>query len=280
MLSVYEDANLTQITAGVTVTVDSDAVVGLNRANIVATAANGYEVGKSYTVVITTGTVGGVSVVGEVVGDFTVGRSTAAVDLGNATDGLGALRTLLLDIPTVAEFNARTLVAASYFDPAADAVANVTLVATVTTLTGHTAQTGDSFARLGAPAGASVSADIADLPTVAEFNARTLIAASYFDPAADTVALVTTTTNVTNDVGITATAVNLIWDEAMTESTGAPAVTASFREALKWMFVLSRNKFTQTATLATLRNDADAGDLATRVVADDATTYTANEWSI
>lgn len=32
---------------------------------------------------------------------------------------------------------------------------------TVTTLTGHTAQTGDSFARLGAPAGASVSADIA-----------------------------------------------------------------------------------------------------------------------
>lgn len=35
------------------------------------------------------------------------------------------------------------------------------VVPTVTTLTGHTAQTGDSFARLGAPAGASVSADIA-----------------------------------------------------------------------------------------------------------------------
>ena len=34
-------------------------------------------------------------------------------------------------------------------------------IPTVTTLTGHTAQTGDSFARLGAPAGASVSADIA-----------------------------------------------------------------------------------------------------------------------
>ena len=35
------------------------------------------------------------------------------------------------------------------------------VIPTVTTLTGHTAQTGDSFARLGAPAGASVSADIA-----------------------------------------------------------------------------------------------------------------------
>lgn len=35
------------------------------------------------------------------------------------------------------------------------------VIPTVTTLTGHTAQTGDAFARLGAPAGASVSADIA-----------------------------------------------------------------------------------------------------------------------
>ena len=35
------------------------------------------------------------------------------------------------------------------------------VVPTVTTLTGHTAQTGDAFARLGAPAGASVSADVA-----------------------------------------------------------------------------------------------------------------------
>lgn len=35
------------------------------------------------------------------------------------------------------------------------------VIPTVTTLTGHTAQTGDCFARLGAPAGASVSADVA-----------------------------------------------------------------------------------------------------------------------
>lgn len=34
-------------------------------------------------------------------------------------------------------------------------------IGTVTTLTGHTAQTGDAYARLGAPAGASVSADVA-----------------------------------------------------------------------------------------------------------------------
>src|SRR3990172_1550003 len=35
------------------------------------------------------------------------------------------------------------------------------VIPTVTTLTGHTAQTGDAYARLGAPAGASVSEDVA-----------------------------------------------------------------------------------------------------------------------
>jgi len=40
--------------------------------------------------------------------------------------------------PTSAEMNARTLVAADYFDPAADVVANVTLVATTTNLTTNT----------------------------------------------------------------------------------------------------------------------------------------------
>lgn len=44
------------------------------------------------------------------------------------------------------------------YDPATNKVEGVK---TVDTLTGHTPQTGDSYARLGAPAGASVSADVA-----------------------------------------------------------------------------------------------------------------------
>lgn len=39
------------------------------------------------------------------------------------------------------------------------------VIPTVTTLTGHTAQTGDNFARLGAPTGVSVSADVAAVKT-------------------------------------------------------------------------------------------------------------------
>ena len=38
---------------------------------------------------------------------------------------------------------------------------DIQLADTVTTLTGHTAQTGDNYARLGSPAGADISADIA-----------------------------------------------------------------------------------------------------------------------
>ena len=54
----------------------------------------------------------------------------SAVGLASAN-----LDTQLGDIPTVSEFEARTLVASAYFDPAADTVANVTLVGTVTTNT-------------------------------------------------------------------------------------------------------------------------------------------------
>lgn len=47
------------------------------------------------------------------------------------------------------------------YDPATNKVQGVVLTDTVTTYTGNTPQTGDSFARLGAPAGVSVSADVA-----------------------------------------------------------------------------------------------------------------------
>jgi len=92
-LSVLEENNATPITTGVSVSVDRASVVGLNMATIVATAANGYESGKGYSVYISTGTVSGVSVVGEVVGQFTIDASAAAQDLANGTDGLGAIKT-------------------------------------------------------------------------------------------------------------------------------------------------------------------------------------------
>lgn len=83
VVSVYEENNLVQITSGVTLTVDYDGVTGLNDVSVAATAANGYEIGKTYHLVITAGTVDSVSVVGDIVGEFSVQNqypSTTLVD--------------------------------------------------------------------------------------------------------------------------------------------------------------------------------------------------------
>ena len=102
VLSVLEGNNITPITSGVSVSVDRASVAGLNEATVVATGGNGYEAAKSYCIYISTGTVGGVSVIGEVVGQFTIAASAAAADLANGTDGLTALKTALDAIPTTA----------------------------------------------------------------------------------------------------------------------------------------------------------------------------------
>ena len=89
VVSAYENEGLTQITAGITLGVDHDGVVGLNLLTIVATGANGFEDNKDYSFVITTGTVGGVSVVGEVVGHFSIQR--APVNWANVSNPTTAL---------------------------------------------------------------------------------------------------------------------------------------------------------------------------------------------
>lgn len=97
--------------------------------------------------------------------------------------------------------------------------------------------------------------------------------------ASDTITAAKIATDAIDADALAANAVDEIWDEAMTEVSAPPAVTASFRDALRWMFALSRNKITQTATTQTLRNDADAGNLGTAAVSDDGTTATRGEWA-
>lgn len=94
-VQIYEDAFDTQITAAETLLASHDTIPGFNLVSVVATNANGFGVGQSYTAVLSAGTVDSVSVVGEVIGHFTLDMSAAAKDLAQATDGLGALRAAL-----------------------------------------------------------------------------------------------------------------------------------------------------------------------------------------
>ena len=98
VISAYPDNSLTQLTAGITLTVDFDSVTGLNNVRVVATGANGYATATNYDLVITTGTVGGTSVVGYVVGSFSIEKRSS---LRPATAG----RTLVVDASGLADAN-------------------------------------------------------------------------------------------------------------------------------------------------------------------------------
>lgn len=76
VVEIYEDNGTTDLNAE-TLTVDAGGNNGLNNLRVVMTSGNGFEAGKSYQAVIVLGTVGGVSVVGEVVQQFSIERSPA-----------------------------------------------------------------------------------------------------------------------------------------------------------------------------------------------------------
>ena len=71
VISAYEDGGTTEITAGITLTVDFDTRTGMHLI-AVDTSDSNYEAGKDYHLVITTGTVSGSSVVGYVVAQFSI----------------------------------------------------------------------------------------------------------------------------------------------------------------------------------------------------------------
>lgn len=78
VVSVYKDGSTTESTAGVTLTVDFDARTGMHLV-VIDTSADGtfYSSGSDFRVVITTGTVNAISVVGTVIGAFSLANRSA-----------------------------------------------------------------------------------------------------------------------------------------------------------------------------------------------------------
>lgn len=183
------------------------------------------------------------------------------------------------------------------------------VIPTVTTLTGHTAQTGDSFARLGAPAGASVSADIAAVQADTD-NIQTRLPAALIGGRMDssvgamtsaavqaiwdalTSALTTVGSigkllvdNINATVGSRATPaeVNAEVVDALNVDTyaepgqGAPPATTSLANKIGYQYKAWRNKKTQTSTTFSLfADDATTVDQKS-TVSDDGTTATVGE---
>lgn len=165
--------------------------------------------------------------------------------------------------------------AESFFDGTGYAGTN-NVMPTVTTLTGHTPQTGDAFARLGAPAGASVSADIA---AVKVDTAATLVDTGTTIPATIT----TLQSTVDGLENISAADVNAQVVDALATDTyaepgqGAPGATISLAAKINYLYKAWRNRTTQTATTYTLyADDATTTDQAA-TVSDNGTTLDRGE---
>lgn len=197
-VSVYKDGGTTESTTGVTLSIDFDGHTGLHML-AVDTAADGtfYSAGSDFECVITTGTVDTISVVGLTVGKFSIANrsalrpTTADRTLDVSAGGEAGVDWANVGSPTTTVGLSGTTVSTS------QAVASVAgAVGSVTGSVGSIAAGGIAAASFAANAinAAALAADavteiqnglatavaVADVPTVAEFEARTLPAADYF----------------------------------------------------------------------------------------------------
>ena len=200
VISAYLDNNVTQLTAGITLTVDFDAVTGLHNVRVVATSGNGYAAGVNYQLVITTGTVGGTSVVGYVVAEFSIeARSavrptTAGRTLDISAAGEAGVDWANIGAPTTAQGLTGTTIATSQ------------VVASVSGAVGSvTGAVGSVTGAVGSVTGAVGSVTARVTANTDQLAAQTVTAAagvtfptSVASPTNITAGTVTTATNVTN----------------------------------------------------------------------------------
>lgn len=157
-VEIHKDGSTTQRASdnGVTVSIDFDSVTGNHLVAIDLSDnsdAGYYANGSRYQVRMEGTTVDGATI-NAWIGAFSIGctlrPTTAGRTLDVETGGCAGIDWANVANPTTAVDLSAT---------------DIQLCDTVTTLTGHTAQTGDNYARLGAPAGASIAADIAAVKT-------------------------------------------------------------------------------------------------------------------
>lgn len=213
----------------------------------------------------------------------------------------------IADVPTVAEFNARTLLAASYFDPAADAVANVTLVATTTTNTDmrgtdsastHSAADVWAVATRVLTANTNLNDPSAATITGAVWSADFSLSYAASDAAQYIKEIRTDAEDLQTQIGTAGagltvlggmstamkaeilTEVNAAIDTAISElGVAAPTATPTLRTGMMLMYMALRNKLVvQTSGTDAIEIYNDAGTkIAAKTITDDGSDYTESE---
>ena len=184
VISAYVGNSTTEITAGITLTTDFDARTGLNNVRVVASSGNGFAAATNVSLVITTGTVNGVSVVGYEVGSFSIQNRGISSINGIAATSVTTIKPVI----------------------------GLTTADTIATYTGNTPQTGDAYARIGlagvgltnlgdtriANLDATVSSRMATYTQPTGFLAATFPTGTVANTTNITAGTITTVTNLTN----------------------------------------------------------------------------------
>jgi hypothetical protein len=244
-ISVYKDGNTTQSTAGVTDTEDFDSLTGVHLVAIDLTADAFYVTGADYMVVLSAATIDG----------KTINATLAHFSVANRSH----LR------PTTA---GRTLDVSAGGEAGVD-WANVGSPTTALNLSGTTVKKATD-----------VETDTADIQArlpAALVSGR--IDASVGAVAANAITAAAIATGAIDADALAADAVTEIWAKAMSDLTAVPGITASVLDAINWMFALSRNLITQTATTQIVKKDDGTTTLGTSTQSDDGTVHTRGEWS-
>lgn len=265
VVSAYPANSTTQLTAGITLTASFDSVTALNNVSVAATAANGYAAGTDYALVLTAGTVDSLSVVGMVIGSFSIENRSAVMPttVGRTLD-VSAGGEAGVDWANVGNPATAQNLSATNID-ADQVVASVSgAVGSVTGAVGSVTA--------GVTLAASAVQAIWDALTSALTTAGS-IGKLLVDNVNAAVSSRATPAQVNTEV------LDVMTVDTFAEASAVPAATSTLKDKINWLFALARNKLSQSATTQTLRNDADSASIATAAVADDGTTASRAEWS-
>lgn len=280
VLSVLEENNATPITSGVSVSVDRASVTGLNEATIVATSGNGYEAGKEYALYISTGTVGGTSVVGEVVGRFSVEKASALrpTTAGRTFDvsagGEGGIDWANIGSPTTAlALTGTTIATTQKVDVETIKTQSVTAAAAVTFPASIASPTNITAGTITTVTNLTNAPTAGDLTATMKTSIGTAVAASAVASVTGAVGSVTAGVTVTTNNDKTGYALSATGSAAMTEGYATLGAAATLPQLLYEVRALLAEKSINGTTLTAKK--LDGSTTATTYTLDDATTPSA-----
>ncbi len=172
VLSVYKANGTTQSTAGITLTVDFDSLTGFNHVRIDTSADAFYATSNDYVVMITTGTVNSVSVIGTTIATFSIeNRFMRGTNSALLAASINLTAGAVDNVTTVATTTTNTdmrgtdsALLAANINLTGGAIDNVTLVATTTT---NTDMRGTDGANTTVPDAAGTAPTLAEMQTTA-----------------------------------------------------------------------------------------------------------------